>query len=115
MATTMTDPELTCHELVELVTGDLEDAMAASDRQRLEQHLAACGRCRRYLDQMKHTIQTVGQLHDEAIAPAARDDLLKVFRTWRPIRWGPGVRGAGTCTPSRGQARAAPPRCRPPV
>ena len=83
MTTTMTEPEMTCHELVELVTEYLEDAMAASDRQRLEQHLAACGPCRRYLDQMRRTIQTVGQLHEEAIAPAARDDLLKVFRAWK--------------------------------
>ena len=83
MTTTMTEPEMTCHELVELVTEYLEDAMAASDRQRLEKHLATCRPCRRYLDQMRRTIRTVGQLHEEAIAPAARDDLLKVFRAWK--------------------------------
>jgi predicted anti-sigma-YlaC factor YlaD len=83
MTTTMTEPEMTCHELVELVTEYLEDAMAASDRQRLEQHLSGCGPCRRYLDQMRRTIQAVGQLHEEAIAPAARDDLLTVFRAWK--------------------------------
>lgn len=83
MTTTMTEPEMTCHELVELVTEYLEDAMVVSDRQRLELHLAACGPCRRYLDQMRRTIHTVGQLHEEAIAPAARDDLLKVFRAWK--------------------------------
>ena len=42
MTTTMTEPEMTCHELVELVTEYLEDAMTASERERLEQHLAAC-------------------------------------------------------------------------
>jgi predicted anti-sigma-YlaC factor YlaD len=83
MTTTMNEPEMTCHELVELVTEYLEDAMAAPDRQRLERHLVACGPCRRYLDQMRRTIQTVGQIQEEEVAPAARDDLLKVFRAWK--------------------------------
>ncbi len=83
MTTTMTEPEMTCHELVELVTEYLEDAMTASERERLEQHLAACGPCVRYLDQMRRTIQSVGHLHEEAIAPAARNGLLRVFRAWK--------------------------------
>jgi predicted anti-sigma-YlaC factor YlaD len=79
----MTEAEMTCQELVELVTEYLEDAMAAPERRRLEQHLDACGPCRGYLDQMRRTIQTVGRLRAEAIEPGARDDLLKVFRAWR--------------------------------
>lgn len=79
----MTEPELTCHELVELVTEYLEDAMPAPERQRLEQHLTVCTRCRRYLDQMRQTIKTVGQLREEEIAPAAREELLDVFRAWK--------------------------------
>ena len=79
----MTEPEITCHQLVELVTEYLEGALESSERARLEQHLARCRPCRRYLDQMRLTIQTVGQLREESVTPAAQAELLKVFRAWK--------------------------------
>jgi len=79
----MSGPEITCHELVELVTDYLEGAMERSERERLELHLADCRRCRHYLDQMRQTITVVGQLPEESVTPAAQADLLKVFRAWK--------------------------------
>jgi predicted anti-sigma-YlaC factor YlaD len=79
----MTDPEITCHQLVELVTEYLEGAMESSERERLELHLSGCRSCRHYLDQMRRTIVTVGQLPEESVTPAAQAELLKVFRAWK--------------------------------
>ena len=75
--------EITCRELVELVTEYLEDAMAPSERQRLEEHLAGCRPCRHYLEQMRGTIKTVGQLREESVTPEAQAALLDVFRAWK--------------------------------
>ena len=79
----MITDELTCQELVELVTDYLEGAMSDAERERFEQHLAICTGCRNYLDQMRRTIDMVGKLTEEDLTPAARDDLLNLFRNWK--------------------------------
>jgi predicted anti-sigma-YlaC factor YlaD len=79
----MTEPEITCHQLVELVTEYLEGTMEPSERARLEHHLSTCRPCRHYLDQMRRTIATVGQIPEESVTPEAQADLLKVFRAWK--------------------------------
>jgi hypothetical protein len=85
-ADAMTTNELTCQELVELVTDYLEDALPDYDRLRFEDHLTGCTGCRRYLDQMRITVCTVGRLREADLSPAARDDLLAAFRTWKQGR-----------------------------
>ena len=41
---------LTCKELTEVLTDYLEGALPEIDRLRLEEHLAACGKCAVYLE-----------------------------------------------------------------
>jgi predicted anti-sigma-YlaC factor YlaD len=72
--------QLTCKELVELVTDYLEGALSLSERQRFDEHLATCPYCRIYLDQMRQTIRTLGHLPEEAVPPAALEALLARFR-----------------------------------
>ncbi len=79
----MTAPELTCQELVELVTDYLEGALPEHDRARLEVHLDMCEGCRRYLEQYRQTIATVGRLSEDDVSPEALEDLRAAFRTWR--------------------------------
>lgn len=79
----MTEPLITCKELVELVTDYVEDALPIEERLRFEEHLAVCGPCRTYLRQMRETIRATGGLTEESIAPAARESLLQAFRNWR--------------------------------
>ena len=80
----MTDnTDLTCQELVELVTDYLEESLSAAQRARFEEHLAKCTGCRNYLAQMRQTIKLTGKLTEESITPQARDDLLGVFRNWK--------------------------------
>lgn len=75
--------DLTCQELVELVTDYLEGSLSALQRARFEEHLAKCTGCRNYLAQMRLTINLAGKLSEELIAPQARDDLLGVLRNWK--------------------------------
>ena len=75
--------ELTCRELVELVTDYLEHALPADERARFEEHLEGCGPCVEYIGQMRRTVELVGTLREDAIAPAAEQALLAAFRDWR--------------------------------
>ena len=75
--------ELTCQELVELVTDYLDGSMRPEDRLRFERHLVYCVWCSTYLDQMRETIRLTGTLREEDIVPEARDQLLATFRTWK--------------------------------
>ncbi len=75
--------ELTCQELVELITDYLEGHLPAPERARFEAHLADCPDCPVYLEQMRQTIRLLGRLPTERIPPAAREELLRAFREWK--------------------------------
>jgi predicted anti-sigma-YlaC factor YlaD len=79
----MTVPEMTCQELVEVVTDYLEGSMPADQRLLFEEHLAFCSWCRTYVEQMQATIRVTGALKEEDISPEARDALLDAFRHWK--------------------------------
>ena len=74
---------MSCQELVELVTDYFEGKLSWRQRRRFEKHIAACHWCSRYIEQMCVTIEMVGRIEPDAIAPAARDELLAAFRDWR--------------------------------
>lgn len=76
-------PELTCKELVELVTDYLEGALSPETRTRFEDHLAGCPFCRIYLEQMRQTIGALGHLSDEAISSTMLDMLREHLRRGR--------------------------------
>jgi len=75
--------ELTCRELVELVTDYLEDRLPLPERTRFELHVCTCTGCRIYLAQMRAVVRASGRLAEEDLPPAAREDLLVAFREWR--------------------------------
>jgi anti-sigma factor RsiW len=76
------DAEMTCRELVELVTAWLDGALPVADRARFDAHLIDCPYCRVYLEQMRQTVRLLGRLSEETIDPVARDDLLLRFHDW---------------------------------
>jgi len=78
-----TGQEMTCKELVELVTEYLDGALPDADRVRFDEHLVGCPFCRTYLDQMRQTIRAMGKLGEETIAPEALAELLARFKEWR--------------------------------
>ena len=75
--------EMTCKELVELVTEYLEGTLPDDVRMRMENHLSGCDGCTNYLDQMRQTVRLMGRLREEYLTPQQRDDLLKLFRDWK--------------------------------
>ena len=79
----MTSDQLTCQELVEIVTAYLEESLPAADRARFDAHLAGCTGCRNYLEQMRRTIATLGKLSEETLPAGDRDTLLDLFRNWK--------------------------------
>jgi anti-sigma factor RsiW len=74
--------DLTCKELVELVTGYLDGSVRGRRRRRFEAHLAACDGCTRYLRQMEATIRMTGTLTEEQVTEEQKAVLLTAFRSW---------------------------------
>ncbi len=75
--------DITCRELVELVTDYLEDGLAPADSARFEQHLEICDPCVAYVEQIRLTIAASGAISEEQLDPEAREELLAVFRDWK--------------------------------
>ncbi len=73
---------LTCRELVELVTDYLEQALPAVERARFEAHVATCVGCRPYLTQMRQTLRAVGRLREESLGLERKEELLLSYRRW---------------------------------
>ena len=69
-------PQMSCHELVTLVTEYLEGTLGARDRRRFERHLRGCDGCTTYLEQMRDMIRLAGGLREQDISPRAREELL---------------------------------------
>lgn len=75
--------EMSCRELVELVTDYLEGALSSADQRRFELHIGKCDWCKLYIDQIRLTIKAAGKLTEESLEPRAKEELLAVFRGWK--------------------------------
>ena len=78
------DRELTCVEVVELVTAYLDGALDAADREHVEEHLVFCDGCSTYLEQIRQTVALAGRLRPEDIPAPLQEKLLEAFRNWSP-------------------------------
>lgn len=79
--------ELTCKDVVELVTRYDDGALDADDRRRFDLHLASCDACVTYYDQLRQVARLAGALDDDApVDPAVEVALLSAFRTTHPAR-----------------------------
>jgi anti-sigma factor RsiW len=78
--------DLTCRELVELVTEYLEDRLPPAERARFEAHLAICDGCQAYVDQMRDTLRALGRLPEERLSTGVRETLMVAFREWHAGR-----------------------------
>jgi anti-sigma factor RsiW len=75
--------EMTCKELVELVTAYVDGALRGRRRRRFEGHLATCDGCTAHLAQMQETIRLTGRLTEDQVTEDQRSVLLAAFRDWR--------------------------------
>jgi Putative zinc-finger len=78
------DRELTCFEIVELVTDYLERRLSPREVERFEEHLAFCDGCGNYLGQMRATIAATGRLRRDDLPPALLERLHEAFGSWSP-------------------------------
>ena len=74
---------MSCKELVELVTDYLEGSLSWRQKRRFEKHISLCHGCTAYVEQFRVTLRALGTLREEDVPPAARDELLAVFRDWK--------------------------------
>jgi anti-sigma factor (TIGR02949 family) len=75
--------ELTCQQLVELVTDYLDGALTSADRARFESHLSACSGCATNVEQLRETVRLTGRrLTEEMLPDDMRETLLRQFRDW---------------------------------
>ena len=74
--------DLTCQELVELVTDYLEGALPQAERARFEAHVAACEGCDRYVEQIRATVDLTRRTRALVAGPEITA-LLEAFRGYR--------------------------------
>jgi anti-sigma factor RsiW len=79
---------ISCQELVELITDYFEDALDEPIKAEIEAHLDLCPHCAVYLEQMRRTIDLLGHVPVESLGEQAQRDLLGSFREYRPSSGG---------------------------
>ncbi len=72
--------QITCRDLVEMVTDYLEGQIAAVQRHAIEAHLGDCPGCDEYVEQMRLTIGALrGLASDERLEQGTRDEIIRAF------------------------------------
>ena len=74
---------LSCREIVELVTDYLEGDLDADTSTALEAHLDLCPGCARYVEQIRETVTTLGDVSSDNLSTEAQEGLLEAFRDFR--------------------------------
>jgi anti-sigma factor RsiW len=80
--------DMTCAELVELVSEYLGDRLSAGERERIRLHLLECDGCRAHLEQMRAALHVAGTLPPEGLSEPAEERLVAMFRSWADERAG---------------------------
>jgi anti-sigma factor RsiW len=81
----MTDaPNHRCDRFVERVTAYLEGALDAPTQRQIEEGLAECEGCQRYLDQIRQTVGILNDLPTRPLSDDTRNALLDTFRRAAP-------------------------------
>lgn len=73
----------TCHEVIDLLSNYIEDALSPDERRRVDEHLALCDGCETYLEQIRETIRLSGMVTEEQVPEEEKMALLAAFRDWR--------------------------------
>ncbi len=80
---------LVCRELVELVTGYLEGALAPGVHRAVADHLRRCQGCTDYVSQLRSTVDGLASMASRSLDPQVCNRLMAAFRGW------PAARDAG--------------------
>ena len=74
--------DITCRQAVALMTDYLDGVLSPDDRALIEAHLGECEGCAEHLRQIRITVAVTGGIGDEDLDPAAREDLMDLYRRW---------------------------------
>ena len=77
------EEDLSCAELVELVTEYFDGALSELDQTRFEEHVIFCEGCANHLLQMRETVGVLGRLEETDLSDDVASDLLAAFRGWK--------------------------------
>jgi hypothetical protein len=81
--------DMSCAELVELVTEYFEDRLPVAERERIREHLLLCDGCSAHVEQVRAVLRVAGTLPPEGLSARAEAQLVDVFRSWAAGRPGP--------------------------
>ena len=98
--------QLSCQELVELVTDYLEGALPPAERARFDAHIALCDGCRAYLEQIRATIALSGR-SARAARPGRGSSAARGFPRLEAQTVGPGLPRHLSGEPGGGRAPAS--------
>ena len=77
------DADISCREVVELLSAFIDGELPLPLRARVETHLAGCDGCTMVLEELRQTIRLTGELSEDRLTDAQRATLLAAFRGWR--------------------------------
>jgi predicted anti-sigma-YlaC factor YlaD len=72
--------DITCAQLVEIVTEYLEGGLTFPERVVVASHLLDCEGCVNYIDQMRATIRLTGRLREDELPSEVEAALIRAFR-----------------------------------
>jgi hypothetical protein len=77
------EDDLSCREVVELVTDYLENTLLPEMRKQLEEHVADCPGCESYIQQIQLTISMLRQIAQAPVSATRKRELLQLFQDWK--------------------------------
>jgi len=74
----MTQPILTCRELIDFIAAYLDGELAPTERERFEYHLSLCPQCVHYLESYRETqrLEQLACAADDAVPADVPEDLV---------------------------------------
>jgi predicted anti-sigma-YlaC factor YlaD len=75
--------DISCREIVRIVSDYLEGALPAAESEAVELHLNLCDGCTDYLQQLRLAIALTGELAADALPPQLEEELCNAFRGFR--------------------------------
>lgn len=74
---------MNCYETIDLMGEELEGRLEPRFRADFDEHLAICGNCSTYLDQLRVTLKALENLPRESVDRRIRLELIEAFRRQR--------------------------------
>jgi len=75
--------DVTCREIVELVTDYVEGALGQDEREAVEMHLNLCDGCTDYLAQLRLSIALTGDVPTDPLSAELEEELCLAFRSFK--------------------------------